>query len=224
MDHYSTVFLDLDETLYPKPSPLWIHIGERINTYLLERVGINEAEVEQLRNQYLQEYGTTLKGLMQNHGVDPHDYLDFVHQVPVERIIEPDPGLRNMLAEISPRRVIFTNASSQHAQRVLQRLGVEELIDQIIDIETLDFANKPLPQAYLRALRLVGETDAERCLMVDDRLANLLPAKTIGMTTVLVGDDSGEAGADYTINAITQLTATLPQLKDQHGQGADGEQ
>jgi FMN phosphatase YigB (HAD superfamily) len=60
--------------------------------------------------------------------------------------------------------------------------------------------------------------------MVDDRLANLLPAKTIGMTTVLVGDDSGEAGADYTINAITQLTATLPQLKDQHGQGADGEQ
>lgn len=216
MPQARVLFLDLDDTLYPQTSGLWEAIGERILSYMTEIVGIHEAEADRLRAKYLHQYGTTLNGLRSEHQVDPHDYLAYVHDVPLEAYIHPDPVLQGILAELKQKRVIFTNASPEHAQRVLHRLGVEAHIDDIIDILRLDFTNKPLPEAYTRALAIVDEPDPAACVLVDDRVENLLPGAELGMKTVLVGNRIGEPGVHAHIQSISQLPDGLRELEDGH--------
>ena len=209
---YTTLFLDLDDTLYPHSSGLWEAVGSRIQSYIEMELKINAEDATQLRAQYLAQFGTTLNGLMHNHQIDPMEYLNYVHDVPVESLIPPDPELQTMLASITIPRVIFTNAYLDYAMRVLEQLGISNLIDQIIDILTLDFTNKPDPGAYHRALALVGNPPSETCLLVDDRYPNLSAAAKFGMTTVLVGDRDVEGRVDYTIEHIHDLTTAVPNL------------
>ena len=209
---FTTLFLDLDDTLYPHTSGLWEAVGDRIQCYTEATLNVGAEEASRLRGQYLSQYGTTLNGLMHNHQIDPMEYLTFVHDVPVERLLPPDPELRTMLASINIPRVIFTNAHGEYAKRVLQQLGIMDLISQIIDILALDFSNKPEPEAYRRALTLAGNPSAETCLLVDDRYPNLAAASEFGMTTVLVGDGLFDGIVDYKIDQITDLTAAVPRL------------
>ena len=149
---YTTLFLDLDDTLYPHTSGLWEAVGGRIQSYIEMKLNLCTEDASLLRAQYLAQFGTTLNGLMRNHQIDPMEYLDYVHDVPVENLIPPDPELQTMLASISIPRIIFTNAYLDYAMRVLKQLGISDLIDEIIDILALDFSNKPDPKAYKRAL------------------------------------------------------------------------
>lgn len=210
MTRYHTLFFDLDDTLYHRSSGLWNVIGERINTFMIERLEIPEQLVSQVRDEYLRSYGTTLNGLIINHQIDPHEYLDFVHNVQIDAYLHPNPALQRMLADLHPKKVIFTNASADHAERVLKRLGVDIYFDQIIDILALEFHNKPLPQAYERALLLAQVTDPSACLLIDDRVENLLPGTAIGMTTVQVGDREGHPKVDFRIKQITDLLDFFP--------------
>jgi putative hydrolase of the HAD superfamily len=212
MKTYRTLFLDLDDTLYPNTSGLWQAIGDRIHAYMIEQVGISPDHAEQLRRSYYQTHGTTLNGLRIEHQIDPYDYLDYVHRVPIEKFIDPNPQLQKMLQRIPQKRVVFTNAHQDHAQRVLHRLGVFELIDQIVDITALDFINKPKPTAYRKALSLSGEMEPEACVLVDDRAVNLVPGKAIGMTTVLIGESQTHASIDYCLQSITELVEAVPGL------------
>ena len=212
MSDYRILFLDLDDTLYPSTCGLWQAIGDRILDFMTDRLDISALKADELRKQYFQAYGTTLNGLQIHHNVDPLDYLNFVHDVPIDSFLQPDPELREMLDRVIQKRVIFTNASRDHAERVLNRLGIEEQIDQVIDIISLDYHNKPEPDAYSRALSLTGENDPSACLLVDDRSRNLIPGKAMGMTTVLVGEDDPDPSIDFQINIITQLTDTVPGL------------
>ncbi len=209
---YSTLFLDLDDTLYPRTSGLWEAVGGRIQSYIEMKLNISTDDASLLRAQYLAQFGTTLNGLMRNHQIDPMEYLDYVHDVPVENLIPPDPELQTMLASITIPRIIFTNAYLAYAMRVLMQLGVSDLIDQIIDILALDFSNKPDPEAYHRALALAGNPSSATCLLVDDRYPNLSAAAEFGMTTVLVGDGVVEGKVDYTIEHIHALTNAVPSL------------
>ncbi|MBE9479693.1 MAG: pyrimidine 5'-nucleotidase [Chloroflexi bacterium] len=209
---YSTLFLDLDDTLYPRTSGLWEAVGGRIQSYIEMKLNLCAEDASLLRAQYLAQFGTTLNGLMRYHQIDPMEYLDYVHDVPVENLIPPDPELQIMLASITIPRIIFTNAYLDYAMRVLKQLGVSDLIDQIIDILTLDFSNKPDPDAYHRALVLAGNPSSATCLLVDDRYTNLSAAAEFGMTTVLVGDGVAEGTIDYTIERIHDLTKTVPRL------------
>jgi putative hydrolase of the HAD superfamily len=209
---YSTLFLDLDDTLYPHTSGLWEAVGRRIQSYMEMKLNICAEDASQLRAQYLSQFGTTLNGLMHNHQIDPMEYLDYVHDVPVENLIPPDAELQTMLASINIPRVIFTNAYLGYTVRVLNQLGISDLIDQIIDILALDFSNKPDPMAYHRALALVGNPLSATCLLVDDRYPNLSAAADFGMTTVLVGDGVVEGTVDYTIEQINDLTNAVPSL------------
>lgn len=206
------IFLDLDDTLYPQTSGLWEAIGERILSYMTDRVGIAGAEADRLRAKYLHQYGTTLNGLREEHHIDPHDYLDYVHDVSIEDYIHPDPVLKRILAEIQQKRVIFTNASPAHAQRVLHRLGIEDHIDDIIDIVRLDFVNKPSAEAYTRALAIMDESDPSSCVLVDDRIDNLLPGAAMGMATILVGNKSPQPGVHAHIPSIARLQEALQEL------------
>ncbi len=211
---YRVVFLDLDDTLYPPSSGVWQAIGERIQVFMMDRLRLSYDETTTLRRRYFEEYGTTLNGLWFNHGVDPQDYLAYVHAVPVEELLRPDPALSAMLEQLPQKRVVFTNANREHADRVLACLGVADKVDTIIDLFALGMTNKPAPEAYERALGLIGEKDPRACVLADDLPRNLAPAKAMGMTTVLVGPVQANGAADLHIERISDLTNALPGLTD----------
>lgn len=212
MSPFRTVFLDLDDTLYPNTSGVWEAIGERINLYMHEKVGIPVGRVAALRDQYFRAYGTTLNGLMLHHHVDPGDYLGYVHQVPIEEMIQPDPELQHTLRSLPQRKVVFTNASSEHAERVIRALGLEGAIDQVVDILALQMVNKPRPESFLKAMALSGETEAAACVTVDDAVRNLMTASSLGMTTVLVGRNDGCEAVDFCVARAAELIQAVPAL------------
>ena len=209
---FTTIFFDLDDTLYPSHVGLWNAIKARMTDYMEERLRIPPTEIPALREKYYLQYGTTLRGLQANHVIDVQDYLAFVHDLPLEGYIRPNPALDAMLGSIPLRKVVFTNASRGHAERVLNCLGVSSRIDAIVDLFALEMANKPEPAAYERALKLAGESDPRVCVLADDLLRNLAPAKALGMTTVLVGPERQDGVADVRIERIADLTRALPGL------------
>ncbi len=212
MGRFSTVFLDLDDTLYPSANGVWEAIGERINQFMVERLSISPDNVREIRDSFLRNYGTTLHGLMVNYGADPYQYLDFVHDVPLEEYLDPNPQLKRMLQQLPQRRVVFTNASTGHAIRVLHRLGIEKEIDAIVDLLVMNLRHKPQGEAYQIALTTAGEKDPSACLLVDDRIENLLPGASLGMTTVLVCSNTADSRADFHIESITDLIDVVPEL------------
>ena len=210
MLHYG--LFDLDNTLYPAATGLWPAIGARINLYLTERLGLPAAEASALRQRYLAAFGTTLNGLRQDYAIDPHDYLAFVHDLPLAHYLAPAPAIDAMLSRLPVTKVIFTNADAAHAQRVLHCLGLSHHFVQVIDIYALDFINKPDPRAYRRALAQLSAAPAE-CLFVEDTPANLPPAHALGMRTVLLGaPPASAAGIDYHITDLLELENIFQQL------------
>jgi len=208
-----TVFLDLDDTLYPHGNGVWHAIGDRITLFLIDRLGLTEAQAIELRSRYFERYGTTLNGLRIHHQVDPADYLSFVHDLPLESFLQPDPALREMLSNLRVQRVVFTNADRAHAERVLAALGIAECISAIIDIYALEFANKPELASYQRALSLAGSPAPEACVLVDDMPRNLYPATGLGMTTVYVGPGSPPGAIHHRLDRIHRLPQALPELR-----------
>jgi len=212
MRRFSTVFLDLDDTLYPSDNGVWDAIGDRINLFMIERLSIKPDEVRGIRDHFLRSYGTTLHGLMVNYGADPYEYLEFVHDIPLEDYLHPNPELERMLQSLPQRRIIFTNASTGHANRVLRRLGIENEIDAIVDLLVMNLKHKPQADAYKIAMSVAEETDPSACLLVDDRVENLRPGASLGMTTVLVGTKVIASAADVHIETITDLIEAVPDL------------
>jgi putative hydrolase of the HAD superfamily len=178
---------DLDDTLYPPDSGVMRAVGRRIMRYMVERAGIPADEAERLKRRYYRQYGTTMRGLILNQGVAPDDYLAFVHDLSLERYLGPNPDLDAMLATIPLRKAVFTNADREHAQRVLDVLGVGHHFERIFDVRDFSFSGKPHHSAYRRVLEILGAR-SEACILVDDAAHNLAPAKAMGMLTVLVGD------------------------------------
>jgi pyrimidine 5'-nucleotidase len=212
MQKISTVFFDLDDTLYDKDNGLWEAIRQRMTEYLQDPLGFPPEEIQEIRQSYYETYGTTLRGLQNHHQVDENDFLAFVHDLPLEQYISPDPQLRRMLESLEQPKRIFTNADANHAQRVLQTLDVEDCFSGIIDVRALGFLCKPDKQAYIRALKLAGENIPANCVLLDDSIRNLTPAHQIGFTTVLVGSKDQHPDADYSIERIIDLPNVFPQL------------
>lgn len=204
---------DLDETLYGPETGLWTALRDRINTYMIDRLGLAPDTVPALRESYYRRYGTSLTGLQHDYQVDARDYLDYVHDLPLADYLQPSPALSGMLARLPLQKIIFTNADAPHAQRVLQQLGITRHFSRIIDIYTLEFVNKPRPEAYSRALRLIG-AEASECLFADDAWRNLLPARELGMLTVLVNSESSAPAnsVDYHIPNILNLERVVAGL------------
>ena len=164
---YRFLLCDLDNTLYPRDSGLMAAVGQRMSRYIVERVDITPEDAEQLKHEYYQQYGTTMRGLILHHGIDPEDYLIFVHDVPLEGYIGPNPDLNTMLASIPLRKVVFTNAYEEHARRVLDLLGVRHHFERIVDVRDIGFNCKPHPIAYRRILDILDTRPGE-CVMVGD--------------------------------------------------------
>lgn len=206
------IFFDLDGTLYSDSSGLWSEIKNRIDRYLLEVMGFQPEQAARLRNDYLERYGTTLRGLQLNHHIDAEDYLRFVHDIPLEKYLKPDEGIRSLVSGLRRPYWIFTNSSSEHASRVLEALGVRELFPRIIDIRALDFLCKPLEEAYLRALQIAGLDTAEGVLLIEDSERNIAPALKLGFQTVYLSLNGSSSSAHQTVKSLHELPEIFPGL------------
>jgi putative hydrolase of the HAD superfamily len=205
------ILFDLDNTLYPRECGLFHLIEERIKEYLRSRLGLTQAEAADLRRRYLREYGFTLVGLMKHQAIDPEDYLAFVHEVDVEGVLGEDRGLARMMSCIPLNKVIVTNGTEQHAQRVIRSLGVEPFFSHIFDIAFMGYCPKPHLSTLQKVMNHLGVT-GEECLMLDDYPPTLATARALGMTTIYVGE-AGQAEADYQIGEIKGLEKILRDLQ-----------
>jgi putative hydrolase of the HAD superfamily len=205
------ILFDLDNTLYPRACGLFHLIEERIMEFLRVRLGLTQEEAAALRRSYLRAYGFTLVGLMKHNRVDPEDYLAFVHEVDVEGVLAEDKGLARLMTCIPLKKVIVTNGTVRHAQRVIRTLGVESFFSHIFDITFMGYCPKPHLSTFHRVLDHLGATAAE-CLMLDDHVPTLATARRLGMTTVYVGDTE-QVEADYQIAGITGLGKILRELQ-----------
>ena len=210
------VLFDLDNTLYPAERDLFSLIDVRINHYMESQVGIDRQNVDGLRRQYWQDYGTTLQGLIRHHEVDPEDYLDYVHAVDVGSRLSADTELRQSIEKLSLPSYVFTNGSRCHVDRVVTALGLDGLFEDVFDIRIANYQPKPNPDPYqqvLNALKLRGED----CVMLEDQPLNLKTAKGFGMKTVLVG---AEAESNYSyVDAKLARPAQLGSLLHSWSEG-----
>ena len=175
---------DLDNTLYPRSTDLFKQVHQRIRAYVSKFLGVDEAEAERIQSTYYRDHGTTLRGLMIRHEVDPDDFLQYVHDIDHD-VVQPDPSLGAAILRLPGRKFIFTNGSRSHAEKVALRLGFPEHFEDIFDIVAADLVPKPERQAYER---FVNRFDVlpERAAMFEDLARNLLVPKSIGMLTTLV--------------------------------------
>ena len=213
---YTTLLIDLDDTLYPNTNGLWESIRNRMTDFMYQRLNLPLEEVHRLRRYYFEKYGTTLRGLQNHHQIDADEYLAFVHDLPLEKFLTPDPIIRSLLANLPQQKWIFTNADEAHAQRVLTILELSDCFNGIIDVRALNYTCKPQVDAYQQALEISGERHPSRCVMFDDSIRNLSPAKNFGITTVLVGKDEPESAVHHTIRSLHELPEVMPELWETH--------
>lgn len=206
---FTTIFFDLDDTLYPPSAGLWKQIKARIGLYMRERMNIPPNEVENLREKYFLQYGTTLRGLQAHHRIDTEDFLAFVHDVPLKDYLTPNPILRDMIASLPTRNLIFTNADSNHADRVLRALGLRDLFETIIDVNTINPYCKPMPESFQIAIQTAGETDPSKCVMIDDIQRTTRAAKAQGLFSVLYNESFTVGDADAHLTDWGQLRSVL---------------
>lgn len=205
-----TLFIDLDDTLYPADSGVWQDIRSRIDLYMQTVLGIPADEVPALRRHLFSTYGTTLRGLVATMPVDAMDYLRFVHDVPLQRYLTKDEELRRVLVSYKMPKYILTNGDQLHAQRVLSVLGLEGIFDGIIDILALSPFCKPMPEAFDIALEHAHRPRPADCVLVDDSAVNVVSAHEMGFQTVLVGPPNPDLPFACAIRRLADLPTVIP--------------
>jgi putative hydrolase of the HAD superfamily len=182
--HVETWVFDLDNTLYPHHLNLWQQVDERIRDYIARYLKVTQEEAFRLQKDYYKRYGTSMRGLMTEHGMEPDDFLDFVHQID-HSPLTPNAALGTAIEHLHGRKLILTNGTRRHADAVLARLELERHFDGVFDIVAAELEPKPSPQTYDRFLKAHG-IDARKAAMFEDLARNLVVPHALGMTTVLV--------------------------------------
>ncbi|MBN8984759.1 MAG: pyrimidine 5'-nucleotidase, partial [Rhizobiales bacterium] len=178
---------DLDNTLYPHHVNLWQQVDARIGAYIGNFLKVDAIEARRIQKDYYKRYGTSMRGMMTEHGVSADDYLAYVHEID-HSPLEPNPAMGEAIARLPGRKLILTNGSTDHAGKVLARLGFPEHFEAVFDIVAAELEPKPAPQTYQRFLDLHG-VDPARSAMFEDLARNLVVPHDLGMTTVLVVPD-----------------------------------
>jgi len=182
--HVETWVFDLDNTLYPHHLNLWQQVDERIRNYIADFLKVPHEEAFRLQKDYYRRYGTTMRGMMTEHGMQPDDYLEVVHQID-HSPLTPNPELGAAIERLPGRKLILTNGTRRHAEAVMRRLEIDRHFEDVFDIAAADLDPKPLPQVYDRFLARHG-VDARKAAMFEDLSRNLEVPHALGMTTVLV--------------------------------------
>ncbi|MCU0800980.1 MAG: pyrimidine 5'-nucleotidase [Rhodobacteraceae bacterium] len=206
--HVRTWVFDLDNTLYPPAARLFDQIEVRMTDWVMQALSVDRAEADRLRLHYWQTHGTTLAGLMAEHGVDPHPYLVDVHDISFD-VLQPDPALAAAIAALPGRRIVYTNGSAPYARKVLAARGLTAVFDAVYGVEHADFHPKPAPLAYQTVFGRDG-LDPATAAMFEDDPRNLAAPHAMGLRTVLVGPDAHDAA--HIQHHTTDLTAFLAAL------------
>jgi putative hydrolase of the HAD superfamily len=201
--HIRDWIFDLDNCLYPASTGLFALIDERMGAYIQRLLQCGPEEAKRVQKHHFHAHGTTLAGLMAEHDVDPHDFLDDVHAITLERVA-PDERLARGLGRLPGRKFIFTNGDAPYARRVLEAIGIHEQFDELHDIHASELRPKPDPHGYRLLCDRFG-IDPRAAVLVEDMAQNLQPAKALGMTTVWVdnGSERGGHGADESFIDLT---------------------
>jgi len=179
-----TWVFDLDNTLYPHHLNLWQQVDVRIRDYVAGFLKITHDEAFRLQKDYYRRYGTTMRGLMEEHGLVPDDFLDIVHQID-HSPLQPAPALGAAIAKLSGRKFILTNGTREHADAVMRRLEIGQHFDAVFDIRAAQLEPKPNRQVYHRFLEC-HDVDPAKAALFEDLARNLEVPHELGMTTVLV--------------------------------------
>ncbi|MFN3490625.1 MAG: pyrimidine 5'-nucleotidase [Anaerolineales bacterium] len=206
---FTTIFFDLDDTLYPPAAGLWKEIKRRIGLYMHEHMNIPQDEVDSLREKYFLKYGTTLRGLQKHHSINTDDFLAFVHDLPLKDYLTPNPIVRDIIASLPTVNLIFTNADIHHARRVLTALELNDLFETVIDINAINPYCKPMPESFQIAMQAAGETDPSKCVMIDDIHRTTRAAKEQGLFSILYNQSFTEGDADAHLTDWGQLRGVL---------------
>jgi putative hydrolase of the HAD superfamily len=219
--HVDTWVFDLDNTLYPHHVNLWQQVDARIGEFVSAWLKVSAAEARRIQKDYYLRYGTTMRGMMTEHGVRADDYLAYVHQID-HSPLQPNPAMGAAIKRLPGRKLILTNGSTDHAAKVLERLGLETHFEAVFDIIAAELEPKPAPQTYQKFLGDYGVNPAAAA-MFEDLARNLVVPHQLGMVTVLVTPDGVEEvvredwelegrGADHVDHVTDNLTGFLQRL------------
>ena len=206
---------DLDNTLYPASNGLMADVSSRMTKFVSNKLNIPRDAALTEQKELYRKFGTTLSGLMKKYKVDPHDFLDFVHEVDYT-IVQPDPRLSELLENLPGRKLVYTNASANHAEQVIKRLQITDQFEGIYDIAAAEWHPKPVQESYQTLIEKY-DINPKSAVMVEDIAINLQPAALMGMTTVWINHLEEDppiwtipiTGSDYVHHEINNLNNWL---------------
>ena len=205
LSHIDNWIFDLDNTLYRADNGIFAQIDANMTRFVAQLLGMERDAARQIQKQLYREHGTTLAGLVAVYKIDPEPYLAFVHDIDLSGLA-PDAALRGALARLPGRRFIFTNGCRNHAARILERLQLADLFDQVWDIRTIGFIPKPDAAAYDAAVA-AGAITPGKAAMFDDIARNLVVPHEMGMTTVWLDcqNDWSRQGPEFPVASDTHI-------------------
>ncbi len=207
---------DLDNTLYPASCRLFDQVDRNITRYIAEHLDLAWDDAYRMQKGFFRQHGTTMRGLMIEHGTDPDHFLEYVHDIDLAPV-DANPLLDRALAGLPGRKIIFTNGSVAHAEGIMNKLGVAQHFEAVFDIVASDYHPKPAPHVYDKLVR-EHAIEAARAVMVEDMARNLKPAHELGMACVWVRTESDWAressDAEHVHHVVDDLTAWLCELTD----------
>jgi putative hydrolase of the HAD superfamily len=179
-----TWVFDLDNTLYPHHLNLWHQVDARIRDYIVDFLHVSPDEAFRLQKDYYRRYGTTMRGLMEEHGLESDQFLEMVHQID-HSPLTPNPALGAAIGKLPGRKLILTNGTRHHAEAVMRRLEIDQHFEDVFDIRAAELEPKPRPAVYERFLKR-HHVDPKRAAIFEDLARNLEVPHARGMITVLV--------------------------------------
>ena len=206
--HVNEWVFDLDNTLYPPAMRLFDQIEEKMRVYMVENLGIDHAEANHLRKHYWEVHGTTLAGLMREHGIEPDPFLTAVHDISFD-VLQPDPDLANLIKNLPGRCIVYTNGTKPYAEQVLDARGLSGLFDAIYGIEHANYLPKPERGAFDLVFGADG-LNHENAAMFEDEVRNLEVPHAMGLRTEHVAPET--AGKEYVHFHTDDLTSFLRQI------------
>ena len=201
---------DLDNTLYSGNTRVFEQVDKKMTEYISKKLKVDKEEAKKIQKNYFHEYNTTLNGMIKNHKINAHEFLEFVHDINIE-FLKKDPELAKEIEKLDGLKIIFTNGSRKHALNVTKRLGIDQLFDDIFDIVDCNFIPKPLIEPYKKLVEK-HKIDPKLCVLVEDIARNLKPAYEMGMKTVWIENNEPWASKFSDSNFVNYRTSDLPEF------------
>jgi putative hydrolase of the HAD superfamily len=208
------LFFDLDGTLYPHGVGIWNAISVKMNEFMHQKLSIPFDQVSTIREEFFKKYGTTLRGIQNNYDINPEEYLNYVHDVPVKDFLKQDIELQEIMKTDDTPKWILTNSDKNHSKRVMDALGISEFFEGIIDVWSTDFKPKPEEVFFETALNITVATNPGSIIFFDDIAHNVLGAQNFGFNSVHVGNGIIPDGIKYHIERIHDYKKILVELNN----------